>query len=481
MGLWGRVVVGSCAGVLVLAGCSAEGPPPSDEPLPKVVYPKAAVPKDRDERAVLAALRQVDACAFVDPAPEVVPGFAPDRKPRASGPFTCAIEGDAGTVQVKIAKFDDEDRYRLPLRLVGGAKAYVRTTIGGTTCTVSLPVSFSLAIQVSTFTEPPADPCAGPLGFAQVAVTSLANPDVTAVTASWDACTVLTLAAGGGKFAPGLFGIEDCVATGEGPSLHFGYGWSPERNTTFDMVGGKRAAITDGTALGPACSVSWRHGSARSTYPAGSPELWASVNVVDCARAKALAEQVMTVIAAPPPADVAPQRPVLYGSGEADVPAPGACAYWTKPENCQPYVDVPVPAGAREIVRGADADLNVDCALAREAVAKNFGEQLKPVTVADLGCEFIEPTRLFRISVSTNPTPLRKPDDDERETTIAGHPGRVMRLESYCRIAVSAERNADGYGTLFFSLNGQLVDATMTNAESAVADIVEKYFNQPRR
>jgi hypothetical protein len=465
--------VAGCAGVLFLAGCSADEPPAPDGPLPKVEHPKAPIPKDRDEQAVLSALRRVDPCALLDPSGGAVAGFPADLKPQASGPFTCSIDPSegkyGGAVHVKFNRFTEDDRIKLPLLTLGGGKAYVKTHM--TTCNVFLPVSFTMAIEFSTIVQEGADPCPAPKAFAQVAAPKLANPDAVQAPLSWDACGALRTAVGDGSldYKPGIFGIEGCSTTSNG-SLHFTHGWKSGSKATSETVGGKRVEVDATSNFGPGCSVGWRHGTAR-TQSARSNEFWVGVLLQDCAKAKALAERVMTVLASPPP-EVAPQRPVLYGPDEADMAAPGACAHAGRPHDCQPYVEVPVPPGTKDKVRAAQADPNVECALAIEAVAKHFGPQWKPVIDSDLGCQFVEPARSGWISVNTNSARLSDTgrSDGESDATIAGHPGRVKADH----VAVSLGKSADSDGQLFVTL-WHLKD--QSKAEAMVADILGRHFN----
>ena len=86
IGLARRAMWSIAVGVLVLTGCTVEEPG-----LPLVERPTTL---ERDEPAVLAALRQVDACALLDPAE--VPAFRAGRAPRPLGPHRCELTAAGG-------------------------------------------------------------------------------------------------------------------------------------------------------------------------------------------------------------------------------------------------------------------------------------------------------------------------------------------------------------------------------------------------
>lgn len=107
-----RFVVAGLIAVLGLAGCSAEVPSAD-----VVEHPKAERPADRDERAVFAALAQLDFCAVLGAA-------APGRQLLELHPSSCT----AGPLEISmsVGERSDSERLSLPSRPIGGAKAYVR-------------------------------------------------------------------------------------------------------------------------------------------------------------------------------------------------------------------------------------------------------------------------------------------------------------------------------------------------------------------
>jgi hypothetical protein len=127
-------VVGAIAGALIVAGCASK----VDN-----VSPPQPVPRDRDERMVIAALRHLDACALIEPGAE---------PPVATGPHRCAAQPAAGgdTITVTLgAQFDRQHKYRALPMDIGGSKAYLDLSEPGSdSCQVAIPVSFELTIAV---------------------------------------------------------------------------------------------------------------------------------------------------------------------------------------------------------------------------------------------------------------------------------------------------------------------------------------------
>jgi hypothetical protein len=459
------------AALLVLAGC---GSGDDGGPLPKVEHPKAAVPKDRDGQAVLAALRRIDPCALLDPK-----GFPADRKPKASGPFTCSISRTddryADSQTVRFTTLGDQDRARNPLQIIGGAKAY--SAINRDPCVYSFPVSFELAIEFSSYSSH-RDNCTSAKELAQGVAMKLANPDAVAVAQSWDACAVLRTATNGEsgtyRYGDGT-GFDDCRASAPFAALVLGYSPKSDQGATVETIGGKRVAIHQGDQ----CEITWHNGVARQ-----SNELWVSIQGVDCAKAKTMAERAMTALAAPPP-ETTPQRPLLYGPDDPDRPIPGACVLWEKPDQCQPYVEVPVPSEKGQLIRAAEADPNVDCAMAIEAVTKHFGAQWKPVTITDQrGCTFIESTRLARVSVSTSAEPVSKRPhvDGERDLTIADHPGTLWSSDNVCVIDLATGKSKDTDGALSVTMRDSSAANSQDKPDEAkvralATDLIVKHFS----
>jgi hypothetical protein len=507
-GLW--VVVGVVAAGLV--ACTANTEPPSRTGPSIVEHPKASAPVDRDPKAVLAALRRIDLCAVLDSAAAATPGFSAGVTLSARSPFGCSLTaGHNLYVEVGYDSLSAEGRIGDQADVLGGAKAYLATVSDGG-CTIALPVSFEnvLRFDFDWQMRPPADTCVGARPLVAAAAKVLMDPAAARVDPRWDACTAMDAAgdedadAASGAFAGGL---ADCEVS---PSVAISYGSlakTPSIGTwRRENVAGQPVLISeDKESSGPRCTVVWRLGPARTRYAAG-PDRLATVIHQDCDRAEELVGPLARVLRSPASAHD-PQQPVLYPPEEPDVPYPGACAYYqTRPrEDCQPAVDVAVPAGRGAFIRAAEADANVYCALARAAVSKHFGPQLEPITVIgpdpqfdvpefevhgdDFNgdpklCYFVEPQRRVQVAVGMW---LDSGEDLAREldkVNIAGHPGYASAAVGACTFWVGMTNHPDRDGMLKLRVeNGpvaphatKLVPAFIDKARQTVADILAQHF-----
>jgi hypothetical protein len=442
--------------VLALAACTSEDPPPRSEPT-RVAHPKAEVPKDRDEQAVVAALRKLDACALLDPA-------AIDRagtKPKATGPHQChvTIQGALGVGVTLGDRVDWRDKYdRIPVEL-SGAKAYLDPMGGGggSTCRVGIPVSFELAISI--FAQDLTDACGKARAMATVVASRLANPDAVAVGASadplttWDACALLAAGLGdnaeqdlrifGGTFGGGL---DRCVARESSdmprPREEFGLALSSGPDPASDgrdvkTLGGTRVRVSTSDR---GCSLDWSEG----------PDRVVKLTAPDCPRGEPVVEKLINAVRSAPPDSVAPQRPLVYRPDETDVPIPGACVnfHYDPDVQCQPSVAVPVPGGgAQAVFDAATSDDLVSCALAMDAVRTRFGPTMEPVVAKDIpGCHFVEPTHTVTVRISVTPNgELRKVVQDGRSETVADRPAMsaidVISGYRMCLVPVAGAAN----------------------------------------
>ena len=447
--------------VAAVAGCTAPSDPPSP-PTSSTSSAQQQGPQDRDKDAVLAALRQIDLCEVLAAAPDLPAG----AEPRASRPFGCG----AGGISVKVVGFAHQTRLSLPTQAVGNVKAYVQAD----GCRVFLPVSFGLAIE---FSQTPG-PCQVVTGLAASAVTVLADPETARVDPRWDACTALGEALDPEDRSKLVGnGLDDCTDHTARRSISFADDLISEGEPRTATIGGKQVRIYEQDT---SCDVYWRQGPFTSRF-APTPDYQVVAVAPDCDRSTALAESVMKVLAEPPPTGVAPQQPLFYAPDEPDSPWPGACAYAegvSRPGRCAPHRAVPVPD---DIARSFDAQ--VMCAVAVDAVGEHFGTRLRPVAVTDSGvndCYFVEPERTIQLQFVVKTGPLsREPDD--RDVTIAGHPGYVAGH----RYRLSTSREADTQATVRLTvLTGPVVSAdtplpadTDEKAEAVLADVLAKYFS----
>lgn len=427
--VWWRGVY-AVAGALVLGACTVEDPG-TPQRLPRIEHPRAGVPSRGDERAVLAALRQVDACALLDTRAARVPAFPASTRPVASGPHRCDVRGTGGVrVSVRLGMaFGTRDRLTdFYPRALGGAKAYVERwgNEPRSMCFLHLPVGRSLSVRFAAFAgTAPADLCGATAAFAATAARGLARPDTVRPgadrpMATRDPCAALgaALDARGyhlGHDGAGDFGIDGCVADpveaplSEAIRLTLGYG-RVDTGGVPTRIAGRRAVVREGSGV---CTVRWSDATAGARG-----EQVQELTAPDCPRAERVAA---AVAGAPAESQAVPGRALLYRPAEPDLPVAGACGYYSAdPEQCRPYAEMPVPGSRAEAIRAAVIDPHANCALALDAVPA-----LRPVVDDRLGCVFVEPTRTTRVAVRLTPGRVRA-DPAATATTVAGLPARIV-------------------------------------------------------
>lgn len=405
--------------------------------LPLVERPRADVQSRGDERAVVAALRQVDACALLDAR---AAGFPAGSRPVALGPHRCELRAkDGARVTVRLGIwFPARDRLGdFYPRTLGGAKAYVERWGNEPRSMrfLHLPVSRSLSVRfiaLAGATPTTRDLCAVAAASASEAAIRLARPETLRPgadrpMASWDPCAALGTALDDpygyhlDHESMGDYGVDGCFAdpvrppTGEAIRLRLGYGRAytggvPKR------IAGRPTMVSDTPDV---CTVRWSNG------PAGSgTEQLLELSAPDCPRA----EQLMTAVLRAPTtgSPVAPRQGLIYRPDEPDLPVAGACGFYAAdPARCQPYAAMAVPGNRADLVRAATADAHVNCAFAVDAVRELAGGTLRPVVDDAVGCVFVEPTRTVRVTVRLAPGRLPAEPNATR-TSMAGLPVHVV-------------------------------------------------------
>jgi hypothetical protein len=470
--------------VVGLTACSVDRDriPPTHE--------RAEVPKDRDERAVLAALRSLDPCALLDPAAAGVPGTR-----EYTGPHTCEVrESETGPVAAVAvgSRFDADAKLdeNVP-RPIDGVKAYVSAPRrpDPDVCAVHLPVSFRFAIRFSASNQDDTtDPCAVATAFATVAVGRLADPaELTAELpmVGWDVCALFTDALAAVVDDPDGYtatyprdglGLDECLVTEPGKAaatlrLTLAYDVHPSWAGGEKTLGGKQVWARDGAG----CGAAWTNGAVSTGNPLTTDQVvefttWWD----DCAYPDAIATEVISRMSAPPPAPVEPRRPVLYRADEPDLPVAGACAYLTDDAaTCEPAVDVAVPDGEEAIVAAADLDPNVSCAVARAAVNRHYGRGLRPVTDPSQdtgGCHFVQPDRALSVEVTIRSGRVDEPRDAVDDLAVAGHRGWLRRLSAE---AYEGQLALGEHGRIVFWVGG---DGTTDELAPFLTDVLDRYF-----
>lgn len=430
---------------LLLAACSPSDPAqPTTLPTPPTVTrPPAVVPQDRDPQAVLAALRQLDPCALVDPARAGVPGYPASLEPVPYSPHRCEVYRTYGDDEVEVilgAPFDEESRWNTAVVTIGGVKAY--RSAHTDSCDLHIPVSFQLTIHFwvrkGVHSTSNGDMCAPATGFAEYAVTRLADPDNAPSVlpmADRDACQVLTAALGANPdgyrvaFNDSLNGIDACGGDIEDPeraaptlAARLVYNPDPaQQRDSIRTIGGRPVRVYEQPDY---CHLTWSVGKVR-TPERSRTDQQVELQAPDCRMGKAMVLAAMTHMQQPPPpVAAAPQRPITYRPDEPDLAVPGAYVAHTSindPRYCQPAVNVPVPSGSTEIITGATTDPHVVCAFSRAAITGHFGQDFSPIVTTGHTCVFVEPTRAVEIQVRVDPDSRPQASPGTRRATIAGH------------------------------------------------------------
>jgi hypothetical protein len=465
-----------CVAAATLSGCSTpsdEADPPSSSAPSRPPAPEP--PEDRDEDAVMTALRQLDLCAVLETAMTATPGLSGSAQPRAWQPFACVVQGQRDQITAKVVSSIHGDRVVLPTRTIAGAKAYLRE--GQDSCTEYLPVSFELAIE---FSQSGSESCKALTELVAASVAVLADPEAARVNPRLDACTTLAEALESDVDRSKLLATELDICSylaqsrEDRAAVSFDRTLVPSGRSRSEVVGGTQARIYEDD---DACEVYWRQGPFASRY-AATPDYPVVVGMPDCDRATELAESVIEVLAEPPPVGVAPQHPLLYAPDEPDSPLLGACAYVEDPGRCEPYREVPIP----DDVTDASQDGHAMCAVSVDAVRQNFGPTLNPVVVSDSGtvCYFVEPERTVQVTFVVKPGQARGEPGDQ-EVTIAGRPGFVGIGDSFWRYQLSVDGDAVvvlevGTGPVVAS-EVPLPAGTDKKADAVIAEVLRTYFS----
>jgi hypothetical protein len=480
-----RLLLGIAVLLLAGVGCTSHKHAATPAPTP-AHHRTAAVPHDRDPRAVTAALARLDPCSLIDPRTAHSSLFPATTHPIANGPHTCALEHSSADLLVVGLGARSADRFDARPLLFAGSKAYQSPN----NCRLDLPVSFTKAIVLNAawgVTDRSARQCDETLrNFGLVAARALRHPAVTRRPLSdWTACAVLRdiLGPSAGRLNDDD-GIDRCHTPGSDlaqTTVRLAYGLEPRDHDTTHVAGRTVHVWSD-------CSLVWTQGP---SGVAEQPFQLIEIHAPKCDRAKQLAAKTMQLLSGPAPKpSVTPQEPLTYRSNEPDVAAAGACVDFRDDLGltCEPYHPVPVPDGTNAVLRAGQADPNVSCAVAVDAVRKYFGTALRPVVMspdaASAGCAFVESDHAVVVKVW-----LQGSFNGGARTTVAGHAAAVGRPENPAdphTIAVSLS-SADDDNLMVWvqylhprgdKYAGQGVPAGKPVAlRDFAADIVTRYFS----
>ncbi|UYM07699.1 hypothetical protein [Solicola gregarius] len=521
-------------GALLLSGCFAGGEKADVAkdpfaPLPKVEHAKVEVPKDRDPRAVEEALRRIDPCALVRPARGSHPAFPAAARPSREGPHSCEVEavnGYHGEIEVRLGEvMAADDRYAWRRIDVGGSAVYANAD-GGGFCQLAIPVSFehTILFTVDLYKYAggwAAQPCVSAKRLVSRAIPILRTPAAIPKAPGpgrWSACDLLAQTLDGQippkhvvRMGDGVDGIDECrLYRADKSSLALtGASFGPiDTGIAARLVYDPDSARKKDTAIGghaveimgkKPCEYSWRQ------WPTVSDSDYPGVVVLSaptCRQVERMSRIAMRALDGPPAqrSDTAPQRPLLYEFGESDVPAVDACMDLNPGErvDCRPYVEADLPDEPAEVVRHAEADRNVNCALAIDAVRRNFGRQMIPVTVGaepavgpvdvtfarPQSCVFVEPEHGLEVWVQAASASLYNTISEVGDERVAGHRASVDRVSEYSRFTAIALGRASDPGQLIVGVTRQPSEAGRSRAaerrldriDSLAAELVEEHF-----
>lgn len=401
-------------------GSSGAGPAAGGESKP------AKRPRDRNQAAVLLALRQIDACALFDKS--LSKKLSPDATPLASGPHSCELteirDGypSSPLMQVAVgAGFDHVSRYGAAPVTIAGAKAYEYRDATSRTCEVTFPVSFTLGVQLEHEAGTPEKACPVVHRFGKAVVAKLRKPGSIRVQraerplSAWDGCTLLvhlldkpkdyTYEVDGTKDPfSGCHGrldqeVDPSSSAGESVSLDAEYNRELQSGSKTRTIAGKKVAVDD---RGEDCVLSWVQGDSRTGNE------WVGKLIIEltatCAKASKMAATAIRLAGKAPSKPGRPQRKLLYGPGDPDSAAPGACLHLAVGHNaeCEPYQPTTAPKGYEAIVAAEANNRNVRCAVFAPAVTSKFGSTFKPVIYGE-HCIFVDPKHELDITVNVLP------------------------------------------------------------------------------
>ena len=420
--------------------------------LPKVSLQGSERESDRDPASVIAGLWRLDPCRLLAPE-QGKPG-------RAQGdPHRCALNIGGTYIELVLgAPLSAIERKQIGATKVKGAKAYVQPGGSGDEgCMGWLPVSQSQTIRVEDgFAE-----CWRVREVLRRVVERIDDPSSRQSVRELPAvqpCPLLEHGLGskmkGRKVeygtVKGSYGLDRCTALAKPEAVadtaNGGYFASLELETydsavpvekslgwpaDFGTIRG-RAVVGDRDSMGDGkwCELRWRE---------ATTDVRLIVN--SCAQGRRMVKRMMGMLDRSQSRPAVLEGPLLYGADEDDIRAQGACVdympLWfgrrygsahsfAAGPACHAYVEPEIPDDPAEIVIAAEADPNVTCDIAADAVHEEFGDRLRPTTLEPESrtqrlpdkspfrvrpCVFVDPQRKIQVKVFLSSDPM--PVDEE--------------------------------------------------------------------
>lgn len=474
---------------LLVAACSGSGDSTSDEKsldpdlsqriaeldeLPTVPA-EDRTRQDRDPAAASAALWRLDPCRLIA-ADQGKPGELEQR-----APHSCTLSIGETDVRVLLGTtLTTSERKQIGATNVRGAKAYVQPggpQLGG--CTAWLPVSGDQTIRIE-------DDFAGCWRVRPVlrrVVERIDAPSSRRIVPGMRAvetCHLLKHGLGsamkGRKVEYGgedrSHGFDHCVAIDADNDVAHTTIFSQFASLELETYQTQTLTFEEGASDTPTpdayASSGWlaNFGTIRGRAVFGSrggagygcTMRWAESTTIlhlkakTCAQGKRFVRRMTKLLDNPPQRSVTPQKPLLYDSDGDDIGAREGCddylPLWfglkysasETPHDgpaCHPYTESDVPDDPAEIVIAAEADPNVTCDLAVDAVRDEFGDRFDPATLDAYSpltlnqgemmppplrvrpCVFVAPRRQVQVQVfvSSDPMPVSRHQAEGLEET----------------------------------------------------------------
>lgn len=439
--------------VLLITACSGSGDEASSDTkttstalskqiaeldaLPKVPLQGAEGTSDRDPSAVMGELWRLDPCRLLAPE-QGKPGRLQDE------PHRCTLRiGETSIELILGTPLSTIERKQVGATTIQGTKAYVQPGGGSghEGCLGWLPVSQSQTIRVEdVFAE-----CWRVRDVLRRVVKRIDDPSSRQSVQGLPAvrlCPLLEHGLGakmkgrkveyGGLL--GDYGLDHCAArstndyyTRSGDyfaSLEFA-GYDPTTVVDFGAVRGRAVVGGRSPLLGNECELYWKEATADL-----------QLTVKSCAQGRRMVKRMTSLLDRSQGRSAVLRGSLLYEADEDDVRAQGACAdympvwYGRRYESaqsvppapaCYSYDEPEVPDDPAEIVIAAEADPNVTCAIAADAVHEEFGNRLRPATLDPdkkaqplpgqavfrvRPCVFVDPQRKVQVKVFVGSEPM---------------------------------------------------------------------------
>ncbi len=411
---------------LLISGCSGDDGDEQRElaALAPVARDVTTQP-DRDQTETERKLAALDPCLLFDAAVARKVGDPMDSR-RYDSTHACRI-GTSSTTTVKLAvALSDGARFYQGRHDAAGAVSY-RTTSTKKYCTVSLPVTQSLAVEFNSWERR----CTDTVAYAEAGARLLRTaPDRLLRprdAGRFTACELLApavperLQVDAGNW--GQYSLDECTASTDGSMT------ATKARLFLDI---SDAEPREQNKIDGQCWTGFELPHAR--VPLDSALATNATLVTDtCAGTRRMIARVVAAARRTPP-QVDPTG-LLYDWSDdttADLSSTGACADILDAAalECTPARPADVPADAADLLEQAEADPDVLCAAAAPLVRAWYGDTLAPATVLTATraqqvegaplteCAFGEPTHSLHITVLASTQQQLLSEDEE----ISGHP-----------------------------------------------------------